>query len=320
METFEVLSTRLFPKNGGAAAYRITGIAERCDWVVLSDHQPPHAVLVNRSGAASPRHVFLSLRSPFEAIAYFIDKVLPLITSPFVLVSGSEDVTVPHQIDQRLRRFSPEEFARIQALLDDPRLVHWVAENLDDGAHPKMSPLPLGMVFPEPVPGNRIGIPAVPPLATRPLRVLCAHRVRGGPQWDLRRKVTELCRRHFAGLCTILEEEVSEEAFFDLVRAHAFVICVAGGGLDPAPKAWHAMLYGAIPIILSTPLDPAYAQLPVAMVDNWDEQALTLPRLQKWRSMYAPQHDGEAQRAALIQRLGADYWWASICARLPDSA
>ncbi|MEN9063000.1 hypothetical protein [Ponticoccus litoralis] len=35
------LTTRLFPKAGGADRYRISGLAARCDWVVLSDTQPP---------------------------------------------------------------------------------------------------------------------------------------------------------------------------------------------------------------------------------------------------------------------------------------
>lgn len=34
-----------------------------------------------------------------------------------------------------------------------------------------------------------------------------------------------------------------------LMQSHAFVLCAEGGGVDPSPKAWQAILHGAIPII-----------------------------------------------------------------------
>lgn len=310
----EVMSTRLFPKNRGAEAYAITGIAARCDWVVLSDSQAPRVTLVKRA-AGPPRHVFVSLRAPFEALAFFLDRVLPLIVEPFILVSGSEDITVPRQLDRRWRSFSADEVVRINALLDDPRLIHWYAENLDDASHPKFSPIPLGMVFPAAF-GPGMPVPTVPPLSTRPPSVLCAHRVRDGAQWDLRRDVTRLCREYFSGFCTVVDDEVPEQRFIELVHRHAFVICVAGGGLDPSPKAWQVVLHGAIPIIRSTALDAAYARLPVAFVDEWNASALSPDRLRKWMSQYSPVHDVPEHRAVMLQRLGIDYWWTLICSRL----
>src|SRR5690606_38296292 len=94
---FEPMSTRLFPKNRGADAYVVNGIARRCDWVVLSDRQPPQASLVRQVETEAPRHVFVSLREPFQALAFFIERVLPMIRGPFVLVSGSEDASLPRQ-------------------------------------------------------------------------------------------------------------------------------------------------------------------------------------------------------------------------------
>src|SRR5690606_499932 len=216
---FEPMSTRLFPKNRGADAYVVNGIAGRCDWVVLSDRQPPQATLVRQVETDSPRHVFVSLREPFQALAFFIEQVLPMIQGPFVLVSGSEDVSLPRQIDQRWRSFDPAERGHVQSLLEDPRLLHWFAENLDQ-AHPRMSPLPVGLVFPESPAVPHVAVPVIPATGSRPTRVLCAHRVREGAQWDIRREVSALC----AGLgstCTVVREELPEEEFVSLLQAHA---------------------------------------------------------------------------------------------------
>jgi hypothetical protein len=308
----QVLSTRLFPKNQGAHAYRLTGIAARCDWVVLSDTNAPKVTVVKRAGANAPRHVFISLRAPFDALAYFMDDVLPTIEGPFVLVSGSEDVTLPNQLDCRWRGFTAEESGRIAALLDDPRLVRWFAENLDDRSHPKFLPLPLGMVFPDSAHSHSVGVPVVTPLEQRPLRILCAHRVREGPQWDTRRKVTKLCRDELADFCTVLEEDVPEEAYVKLLESHAFVICAQGGGIDPSPKAWQCVLHGAVPIVQSTALDPAYDRLPVAYVPEWTAPALQPAILRNWLAERAPAFDVAANREAVLERLGIDYWWALI--------
>lgn len=308
----QVLTTRLFPKNQGALRYEITGIAARCDWVVLSDTQPPFTALIRQRETSNPRHVFLSLRSPFAALAFFFDHALPMIASPFVLISGSEDVTIPHQCDKRWRPFNDEERRRIFALLDDSRLLHWHAENLDAAIHPRLSPLPLGLVFPENRHHQIFQNLTIPRLADRPMQVLCAHRVREGPQWELRRNITRLCRESFADFCTILEDEVPESTFLELLQHHAFVICAEGGGLDPSPKAWQAILNGTIPIVRSTALDGAYRQLPVAFVNQWDTTALSAQKLAIWHHRYCAMHDDPRHRQLVLQRLGIDYWWERI--------
>ena len=42
---------------------------------------------------------------------------------------------------------------------------------------------------------------------------------------------------------------VSRREYLALVASVPFVACVHGGGLDPSPKAWEALLVGTIPII-----------------------------------------------------------------------
>lgn len=305
----EVLTTRLFPKGEGADAYRITGIAARCDWVVLSDVAEPHTHLVrNRPGP--PRTIFLSLRSPLPALDLFEQEVLPVLTQPFVLVSGSEDVTIPRQLDQRWPPFDPERREQIRRIGSHPLLQRWHAENLDEDVDPRFVPLPLGRVFPDGAPHPDPGPP--PPTAGRLARVLCAHRTRAGAQWQARRDVTALCQGPWRSLCTLLEQEIAEEDYIRELRRHQYVLCVEGGGLDPSPKAWQAIEHGAIPIIRHTPLEPAYRQLPVAFVPAWEASALDAEKLRAWAERYAPEHDDPRRRQEVAHRLTLDYWWEQI--------
>lgn len=316
MARVQVLSTRLFPKNRGARSYSLTGLAARCDWVVVSDmtgNGPDVALL--RNSAGPPRTVFLSLREPFSAVAYFYRHVLPDIQGRFVLISGSEDVTLPNQVDCRWRKFNAKEHAIIKSLLEHPQLLHWYMENRDE-ILPGTSSMPVGLVFEE---GDEdvIEIPsALSPLRNRPLRAFCAHRIRSGPQWEVRRIVSSLCSGPFAGFVDLVKEEVPFNQYKELLARYPFVICAKGGGLDPSPKAWLALAQGSIPIIRSSALDDAYVNLPVVFVDDWNDDCLSLRKLALWRDRLAPFFDDPVLRAAVVEKLSLDFWWQKIQAHL----
>ena len=317
MDKIQPLTLRLFPKNLGARAYRITGIAERCDWIVLSDTAEPHVTLYQRSTVRFPRYIFLSLRSPFAALSYFSEEILPTIRNPFVLVSGSEDATVPIQTDRRWRAFNVQEKRSLAAILEHPLLTHWYAENLSVDDHPKHSPLPTGLVDQSGSEGWMIDVPEVPRLHTRPASLLLSHRVRKGPQWDLRKSVTSIGKQNWNEFTTILEEECAEPEFEQLIQRHAFVACVEGGGLDPSPKAWQSILNGAIPIIRNSALRRAYELLPVVIVQDWEGTAITKSRLDRWLSMLMPYFDHPSLRHQVLERLDIAYWWNFISQGIP---
>ncbi|WP_127563026.1 hypothetical protein [Nioella ostreopsis] len=306
------LSTRLFPKGQGAAAYQLEGVAARCDWVLCSDYAEPTTALLMPGRRERPHTIFVSLRSPFRALEVFAEEVLPRLNTPFVLITGSEDVTLPQQLDARWRAYTEAEEAMIERILAHPKLCHWFAENLSCAGHPSVSPLPLGLVFPEGRPEGGVPYSDTPPLSNRAGKVLVAHRVREGLQWETRRRITAVARTAWAEFCTVAEDEVAPEDFERLLREHVFVVCAEGGGLDPSPKAWQALIHGAIPIIKRGPLDAAYARLPVAFVDDWEARFLTPEILSRWQVDLAPQLEGAAARERLRVRLGLDYWWAQI--------
>ncbi|MEH6645593.1 hypothetical protein [Sulfitobacter sp.] len=310
-------STRLFPKNFGADQYAITGLASRCDWVILSDRKPPNVHLHRNCNTDHPRHIFLSLRAPFEAILFFFEDILPKLSADFVLVSGSVDATVPRQIDARWRQFSVPERDMINHILCHPKLKHWYAENLDQAAHPKLSPLPLGLMFPKGYPEGGIIVPEVPPISKRPLKVFCAHRHREGAQWEPRRRVSDLATGPWAAFTTHPEIELPEAQFFTQIEAHSFVLCVEGGGLDPSPKAWSTLLNGAIPIIRKNSVSLAYMHLPIVMVDDWQADALRPDLLWQWRDTLQTWFDDAHGRREVIRRMSLDYWCSFVATGTP---
>ncbi len=307
----EFLSTRLFPKNKGAEAYILTGIAAKCDWVVLSDNKAPYTFLKKNIKDGSPNTVFLSLRNLRAVLPFFVEQVLPNITASFVLISGSEDVTLPNQVDKRWAPLSESERSLFFSILDCKYLIHWYVENLDEPVSERITPIPVGMVYPDSLPGT-VSLIDIATLSERPLTVLCAHRIRDGAQWQARKDITRIASTNWKRFTTVVTDEVSEDEFIELVKQHSFIICAQGGGLDPSPKAWQALYYGAIPIVKSSALDGAYRQLPVVHVDNWNSDALTVEKLYEWRECHSYHFDTREGREALLEKLTLDYWWKQI--------
>lgn len=308
---FTPLSTRLFPKGQGANNYIMSGLAQKCDWCILSDHRDPFIELRKKERSSSPKHIFLSLRNPFEAINHFAEQILPEITGSFILISGSEDVTIPNQLDHRWRKFDEREKANLEKILNHPKLVHWFAENLDHDMGEKVTPIPLGMISPK-THDALVDVPTWPKYETRPPTVLCAHRIRNGEQWEPRRQVTELAKMHWQDWCTVQEDELSEEAYFNLAQQHGFVICVQGGGIDPSPKAWQSLQHGLIPIIETSGVDAAYKELPCVIVNAWTPDCISQDKLKQWAIELAPKFDGPAAKEKLIAALSLDYWWDKV--------
>ncbi len=305
-------STRLFPKHQGADKYQITGIAKRCDWVFLSDTQEPHVHLIKQTPPhQAPQSLFLSLRSPAMAIERFAIEILPQLTRPFVLVSGSEDATIPRQVDLRWPSFGKKLQDIIEKIRNHPLLLHWWAENLDTQDLARLSPLPLGLLNT----GDETSWhrPRFSSLGSRSLTALCAHRVREGDQWELRKSVNVIAATHWASWTHCPGEEVPELEFLNLLQRHSFVLCVEGGGLDPSPKAWLALLNGAVPIIRRNATTEAYSSLPVIYVDEWQPEALDLARLRAARTdIISRFQSGPDWRDRWLAPLMLDHWWSCI--------
>lgn len=250
-------------------------------------------------------------------LSHFVESTLNFMPKDwrFVLISGGADLTVPRCAgdvrwsNKLLRGFSngPNGGSYWQRIVNDPRIVHYYAENHDLN-HPKVSTLPTAMSVKEP--DNYKDLPNVTvPIHQRPLLLMVSDRVRDGRgQWALRYRVSQLCDKvpycikPFNG--EQMNEGVSHKDFLDHVAAVPFLACVQGGGMDPSPKAWESILVGTIPIIVRSTLDDAYEHFPVAFIDSWDEifnnpdaEAL----LESFRDKLAPYYlEGSALRKEVL--------------------
>ena len=301
-----------------------SGFASRCDWVIGSRYSlKTYGMLPGNTswGDTSKHPETIFVRS--DLVADFYHTILPCLSRPFVLITGDHDVTVPRQVDARY----PKLISRRdwEGLITHALVLHTFSENLDE-AHPRVTGIPTGLNAGEFPNANgdyllpRIAGPTK--LSLRPLKVLDSNRQRTAPQFkgqfEDRARLTRLCQTVWKNVC--VHRTIEPGAFFDGMQEYPFVMCVHGGGQDPSPKAWEAMLAGTIPIVQHFPGDQPYRELPVVFVDNWSADVISEIRLRSWLTQLSPYYEDAALRQKVVERLHSKYWWAKVEAVLRGTA
>ena len=82
----------------------------------------------------------------------------------------------------------------------------------------------------------------------------------------------------------------------------AFVLSPHGNGLD-CHRTWEALCLGCIPIVKTSPLDSMYNELPVLIVNDWND--ITIELLQKTVDEYKG-------REFRYEKLTLKYWMDMI--------
>ena len=89
-----------------------------------------------------------------------------------------------------------------------------------------------------------------------------------------------------------LYSRISQEEVWEKYASHKFVISTFGNGLD-CHRTWEVLFLGGIVITKNSSLNPLYKNLPVVLVDDWDEVIID-GNLEKWEKQYSeltkPEH------------------------------
>lgn len=234
-----------------------------------------------------------------------------------IVVSAGHDSTFPHQWDTRYLQNTETDVHALVKSISRSSIRRWYAENLTS-YEPVFSPLPGG-VLPSPWRDSVRAVRTRPQVGYKGNRLFCAHRDKGGqranPQFDARRAVTALASGPWSDFTTIPDDYLSISQFRQAVGSHPFTLCVEGGGIDPSPKAFEALLHGSIPVIRESPLADAYRHFPVLVVKDWKADVISAElldaHLEEVRQLWPDWFD-------VTERLRLHYW-AALIARGADT-
>jgi hypothetical protein len=212
-----------------------------------------------------------SVYIPSDQIVEFANLITPQIDRPFILVTGDNDLSI-----------NKESLGNcLQNLLDNPLVVAWYAQNRDHD-HPKLHSLPIGInihnQWTNPLQwGGGFILPAfqelqlktiaeaAEPLNDREAKIFC--------NWHFsldradRRALSEVIDK---SICFFQTEPMPMSDTWELQARYQFVLSPHGVGLD-CHRTWEALIIGCIPIVKAAKLNDLFADLPVIVVQDWQQ-------------------------------------------------
>ena len=299
--TDEIMSTRL-EKYDIYDIDKLTGLALKCDRFLHGSN------IINITNTDKPKIFFLSNYCGNITIPYFVNNILPNINWTIKVIIASEDFTFPKGDKDFRTNFYHDKQDIVYNLINNKYVKYIFVENLDT-LHPKLIPIPLGILNYDKYEYD-INM-SIKNIDIRDIRVFCCHRNRDGPQWENRKKVKNLCLTSWKDL-TYYIEDLNNHDFKETLLNSQFVLCVNGGGIDPSPRVWQALLCGCIPIMQNSTLNEAYNRFPIVFIDEWNENTITNDKLNEWFNKYKIYNIDNMKRKEVLNMLTLNYWWDII--------
>ena len=186
-----------------------------------------------------------------DYLASFFTQIHPFIVHPYILVTHNSDDSAPGQFGY---------------VLDEEKLIAWFSQNVDDPSHEKMHPIPIGIANRSWAHGNGSMIEAVSKRELPKTHLLYLN-VAVSTYPTERSQVFNLFYRAPFAYYSPMQ---SFETYLGDVASSQFVASPRGNGLD-THRFWESLYLGAYPIVKSSSLDSLYADLPVVIIQNWEE-------------------------------------------------
>ena len=208
-----------------------------------------------------------------SAIKFFYENILNKIPCKFILVSGDCDESMPFDV------LNKNEF---ECLINHNLLKHWFCQNFII-KHKKVTLMPIGLDYHTMATRNIWG-----PLTScmDQEKLLCLIKKQSKPFNE--RLCKCYCNFHFLmttkygydrkdairlipkEVCHYEENKVARLKTWKHQSEYAFVVSPHGNGYD-CHRTWEAIHLGCIPIVKSSKIDELYKDLPVLIVNEWDE-------------------------------------------------
>jgi hypothetical protein len=192
----------------------------------------------------------------------FFKDMHPRIKKRYILVTHVDDESVPG-----VSSSCPQGYLHY---LKDPRLLAWFGINSNITAHPKFIPIPIGilqckLLYNDTIHLNKLFIHL---REHTPKDKLLYMNFSVWPQSAERQFVRNLFLDK--PFCYHTEPTKDFRSYVTEMAHFKFVLSPAGYGLD-CYRTWEALLVGCIPIVKSSPLNILYKDLPVLIINKWEE-------------------------------------------------
>lgn len=215
-----------------------------------------------------------------DFLSEFFSNIHPKIANPYILITHNGDLPVPREFGY---------------MLNDPKIIAWFGQNIEY-SHPKLHAIPIGIANRYWGHGNINIVAEVQNLISSCTRNIFLYMNFSPSTYEpVRPYVHQLFKNK--EFCTVSGQKDFRSYLSDLARTK-FVLSPRGNGLD-CHRTWEALYMGAVPIVISSPIDPLFEGLPVVIIHDWNE--ITREFLEaKWEEIMNTEY--------LMERRYAGYW------------
>jgi len=250
-------------------------------------------------------------------VSRFIDMVLPKLKSNIVLLTGYDTMSpaVPGY----------------EKIIESDNILHWFLQNYDLDPkyyqNGKVSLMPLGFNFHKLDPRSDntsidMGLPSIlgnqqltmkkirsqlPKLKDRPCIAYANFHLNmdtflRDPMAKTRANARQDAMEKLSGKSFVkfeAKQSPRNEVWRNL-KNYSFEISPRGNGID-CHRTYEAIFFNTIPIVKSTSIDSLFNDLPIVIVNNWED--VTADNLKRWKEKYENVVDGDIPKV-----LYAAYW------------
>ena len=219
-----------------------------------------------------PPIMFVGITGYQHLLQYFFTQTIHKFTQPAVVIIVETDLV-----------------ALDPSWLNNPKVKHCFTWN-KPFSHPKLSAIPIGLNYRRQYAGLEEWLyqtTASTSPTPEPSKWLCMnYSPDTNPQ---RRELIQKASTEWSEFCTIIEPIPPRKSYdipshiegtlridetdprcYDEWRNYRFVLSPPGAGID-CHRTWEAIAVGCIPIVISSNLNELYTDLPVVVVDSWDQ-------------------------------------------------
>ena len=209
------------------------------------------------------------------ALDKFVNTILPKIKVPIILVTGYSDDSIPYAHQEAFQKIIESEY-----------VIHWFSQNCLIN-HPKITRIPIGIYYHTDIESKEVpGIFLTPVEQERDILNLIKTskpfyernmRIYGTFHFEIGRADRMEAFKNIP--VHLIDYEPTRTGRLESHTKqinYTFVASPYGNGID-CHRTWEALVLGCIPIIKrGSGLDPIFSNLPVLLVDKWDDVTDTL--------------------------------------------
>lgn len=244
-------------------------------------------------------------------VANFYHNVLPTITERFILLINDGDDSFPSSYRARFD---------VDALINDPRVIHIFVQNIDTTKLKKVSGMPIGIdfhtvahsyyctYFGESQTSVQVQeqqldelLATLSPTDQRIKKAYVDFQLADRGWFDGESRTSIFYKINPTGLLDAPSNRMPRHQLWQTKGQYAFSISPRGVGLD-CHRTWEDLVLGCIVIVKTSSLDPLYAGLPVVIVKDWSE--VTPENFDIWLKQYGDAFTNPSYR----ERLTHAYW------------